>query len=273
MSNYNIQSFCVDLMAQPNNSPWFWNMVDLARGNLAHYTGPRNENDFFEIVRQKYRSENTKRLNHISLQIYENINNIYTQSALRWVFVLSPLIILPEQYSSVFSGTTLSELDCYNILLTELYKFSDPKLKYDILTKIIRNIEHRYNLLNPDIFAIYHVAKSFRANCDFACLSQDTKIQDTRIQDLYLCMLSTNIATTKLNLAKQIINVLMARLEKCIKTNNKPESEIKNICRDAYKYVAGASAANQDFVDWVWDTFDYHKIINIPKLCANYKAR
>ena len=272
MSKYDTQSFCMDLISQQCTSPWFWRMVDLARGNLNHYTGPRTEDDFFKRTTRQFYSENSKRLDYISWKMYKNINTESVQFMLSWVFVFAPLILRYEQLPSVFSGTKLTEIKCYNLLLNKLYIFTNPKLKYDILTKMINNIERRCNLANPDVVATYSVARNFRANCDWACVSNDSAIQESRIQDLDYCMKNTNRATNKLKYAKTIINILTKRLENVIKTGGyNTESAIIKTCRDAYKYAAGASATNQDFVEWVWDVFDYKKIINM-KNCMNHRT-
>lgn len=267
-----LESFLSDLLNTDSLGGYFWNLMDLAKGNMEHYSGPRDESDYYRIMAGN-NSDEYKRHSKVLLDFYENIDSDYTKKCLTYFFWVAPLVAEPYQFQSIFSGTNYREIDCYTCIVADINMFSNSKLKYDLLTRIMNRIENKYGLnkkyrtvvpMQEMDEQVYEVARFFRANCKYA--KQDNpQIRETLLQDLHGFMRFANPSNVKLDYAKRLRQVLLQKLQHTIKTNNTDQA-IHDVCAQAYQYIAGAGAANQKFVERAWDEFDYPAIIGVPSV-------
>ena len=51
MTNKEFQEFLASVLAQDSTSPYFWNLVSLAKNDIKHYTGPKDEEEFYHKVK------------------------------------------------------------------------------------------------------------------------------------------------------------------------------------------------------------------------------
>ena len=199
------------------------------------------------------------------MDFYTNLTDKNIQKSLKWVIFLSPLVVRYDQLPSVLSGTKYKEIYCYNTILDYINRFTDQKLKYDILSKIINKYRNKTDL-PEDFQMVYELACFFRSICSYA-ETKTPEIQENKIQDLRVIIKIANPKNVKLDNAKKIIAILTDKLERVIKhTDYDLKSAVKKVCDEAYAYAAEAGAANQDFVNNVWDTFNYHDIMNVPEV-------
>ena len=279
MLNQEIQSFLSDVFACDPCGSYFWNLIDLYKGNLKHYSGPRDESDYYRILAGKWSNE-YKRHSKVLLDFYQSLRDSDTQKHLRAFFMIAPLVACSYQEDAVTAGLEpkYTALNCFENVLVNINSFSDKKLKYDLLTRIIDRIDAQARgKKNPEQQSLdderysyaYNVARYFRANCEYAKQNKDPKVQETLLNDLYYIMRFTNPSNVKLQYGHRIRANLLNKLENAIQTSNNPEKDIRNICATAYEYIAGVGASNQDFMDKVWDEFDHRAITNIPVIVSN----
>lgn len=248
MVNIDLYLFIHILMSCDSTDPWFWNLVALSRNDLNRYSGPKDAKDYEKKNQIFHYSEKRKSLNRILLQFYETRNSAETQNYLAWVMLLSPLVARYDQIE--FS------LNDYNNILQNLDKIQSPKLQYDIVCRVIAKLDKRKQY-DTDV---YFAACAYRATCKYAQTDTSKQTQDVKIYDLGVCIKRVPDSATKRKLAVAIIKILRTQLNQALKKSGNV-SEIKQICANAYNYVALAGAENQDYVDMVWDEFNFRNII------------
>ena len=265
MMRQDIQKFLTYMLSKGSLDDFFWNVLYLAKNDLEQYSGPRDDADYYRIIASGW-GKSYERNSKILLDLYKNLKHPYTQELLGTVADVAPLLALPSQQNAVRAITGDTTLDCYEKVILNINLFSDQKLKYDLLTRIINRIKERHNLDTPYRTKIkidertqnvYDVAIFYRSRCGY------TK---TFVQDMYDFMRFANPSNVKRDCGEKIRKFLLQEMSQVIKNSKNPEKEIKNICAQAYEYIAGVGAENQDLMDATWDTFDYEKIIGIPAM-------
>ena len=186
MSNAQFESFIASILAQNVSSSYFWNLVSLAKGDLARFHAPKTEDEFFAKVKtQKDYSPAQQHQDKILQDLYENLDSPYVQDCLQWVLYLVPLVVPSDIVPFVLEGTPYYESDCYNSILCDIKKITNPKLEYRILSGIIN--KYRGKQMPIDILMAYEVATFYRSRCKYASV-QKPEIQEARIQDLRVFM-------------------------------------------------------------------------------------
>ena len=270
MTKSEYELFLSDFLITPSNIPYFWNLMYLATGDLSRYNGPKSMDEFLDTVKtRKYYGHADQIRDERLLGLYLNLNNPDVQNYLTWVKILTPLVARPDQLNGILQKTHLTELDCYNTIVLEHKKFQDTKLQYDLLTRVIEKTQPMIesNRLYAEPYKnLYNVARYFRATCDWAKLSMDPHVRDVLIADKLYNLRNHNTASGRLKMSRNIMDLMMQKLEYTIKTTppQNQESAIRDICQQAYQYVAYAGAGNQDFVNETWDVFNWRDIVNIP---------
>jgi len=273
MLQMDLQRFLFKALTQDTTCGWFWDMVYLATNKLSMYSGPRDEADYYRIMAVDMYSKEYKYFSKVLLDLYESLQDKHTKKCLRWFLVVAPLMLPQHQKSCLARCANFNEIECCEIILDEINKFTNPKLKYDLLTLVINRIKPM-DLSQERNLAIYNVATFLRSRCVYAQKSNDPKIQETLLQDLHEFILFTNPSTTKLDCAERMREIMLNRLENVIlKADTDVERKIMDTCLTARQYAALAGPDNQAFIDQTKKEFDYKSIINLPAIIENKLAQ
>lgn len=266
MYNKQFETFIASILAQDTSSSYFWNLVSLAKNDLARFHGPKTEDEFFNKVKtEKNYSQTQQNQDKILQDLYINIDSPYVKYSLSWVLYLSPFVVQSDCLPFVLEGTPYYESDCYNAILCDIKKITNPKLEYDILSKIINKYRGKQNI-PQDILVSYEVATFYRSCCKYALLPNPA-VQEARIQDLRVFMNYTNPAESKLYGAERIAKILSNKLENTVKTADDEhlDSQVKEICDLANECAVKAGPSNQKFIDRVGQVFNYNTLmVEIP---------
>ncbi|MCQ2581080.1 MAG: hypothetical protein MJ164_02815 [Alphaproteobacteria bacterium] len=279
MTTSEFELFLSDFLIIPSNIPYFWNLIYLATGDFARYDGPKNMDEFLDWVKNRKCYGRADQVHDKKLlDFYSNFKSSDTQICIKWVKILTPLVARYDQLPGILQKTGMTELDCYNTVVLEHKKIQNKKLQYDLLTRVIDKIKPIAE--NDRIYAepyknLYNVARFFRTTCDWAKNSQDSHIRDVLISDKLYNLSNHRTAAGKLKMARSIMNLMMQKLEYTIQTTppQYQESAIRDVCQQAYRCAAYAGAENQDFVNEMWDVFNWRNIINLPAVVTKQIKR
>lgn len=274
MAKSEYELFLSDFLITPSNIPYFWNLMYLATGDLSRYNGPKSMDEFLDTVKtRKYYGHTDQIRDERLLNLYLNLNNPDVQNYLTWVKFLTPLVARPDQLDGILQKTHLTELDCYNTIVLMHKKFQDTKLQYDLLTRVIEKTQPMIesNRLYAEPYQnLYNVARFFRSICDWAKTSTDSTVRENLIADKLFIIRNHQTVPGKLKLSQDVMNLMMQKLENTIKTAAPQDqnASIRAVCQEAYHYVSYAGAGNQDFVNKMWDVFNWRDIVNVPAVAA-----
>ena len=274
MTHLDLENFLADFISQDNTSPYFWNLVSLSSGNLSRYTGPKTEDEFWNNVKnRKAYGQTSKENDETLLNFYLNLNSPDVKRYMYAVRLFAPLVARFDQMPSLLQNTGRTELDCYNEIVLGNAKIQNQKLRYDILTRILEKTRTRTNgnsIESEQYKILYNVARFFRSICDWAKTSTDSTVRENLIADKLFIIRNHQTVPGKLKLSQDIMNLMMQKLENTIKTAapQDQQSSIRAVCQEAYHYVSYAGAGNQDFVNKMWDVFNWRDIVNVPAVAA-----
>ena len=268
----------VKYMLEHKETNPFWQLMDLAKGDFKHYSGPRTRDDYKKILQSKYCGKTYKEYSKIVLQFYRSYGNAETQKSLTWAFIVSPFVLGPCRETYALSGTKFEPYDCYDYILNSMVncnanEWTDTKLQYDLLTLIIDRLTSQYKIgkyygsmpgLNDRIQKMYERACYLRANCKYSN-TDDTKIRNTKIQDKRVYLRNATNAQDKRDCAIEIFKILIADASYQLGNTHRYRIEgcVREICQMARDIAGEVGYENMDLVERVWKYFDTAAIMNI----------
>ncbi len=276
MKTINYTDFIKYVLGITFTNSFFWNLMYLCRGDLKQYEGPRSMDDLARECNSKWATERSKTDNALLLTFYTQINDPNIKQFLRGFFIVAPFVVGPCRLNVMFNGTNLWEDDCYEWLLADINNFADdPKLQYDLLTRVIDRISTRdkiqdyYNghsyKISPRAKLIYERACFLRSNCAYSNTVDDPKIRNTKIQDIVVCMRAAPDANNKRQFFKQTFPLLIAEMRYALEnsTPGKMDKNISRACQLARDVAGWAGAENMDLVEKVWTAFNTPTIMQM----------
>lgn len=267
MAKSEFESFLADFLTTPSNISYFWNLVYLATGDLARYSGPKSMDEFLDLVKnRKYYGHADQVRDKKLLDFYTDLKSPDTQKCMTWVKILVPLVARSDQLPGILAKTGIPELDCYNTIVLEHLKLQDIKLQYDLLTRVIDKVKPiaDTNRINAEPYKnLYDVARHFRSICDYAVKSDDANIRSILISDKVHYLKYHRTAAGKLQMAQALMGLMIQKLEHAVIIGD--ATKIRSVCQEAHRYVAHAGAENQGFVNEMWDVFDYNTLESLPR--------
>lgn len=270
--NFDIESFVENVLHQDNTSPYFWDLFALATGDMEHYYGPKSENDFYNKVKKNPTNHKLQDNDYKLLSLYQNKNHKNQSDCLEWVRIIAPLVARSDQNLG-YSGT--QKLNCFYDILFKSKDFKNSKLRYEILTCVIENLE-KFDIRNEYVFNLYSVARWMRSTCNWAQKSNDMNVVETLMQDRLLFLQQANKHEIKLKAAHDIFNMGLKQLEiaiKTIKDEQKLQQKVQEICNNMRRRCAHVGESGQGFVWNVHDVFNPNNIMNIPGFLQKHNGR
>ena len=262
------EKFIRDVYAYSGPLSFFMNMVYLAKlscgvqSKRQNYTGPRGMDDFFNRVQaNEYKTKQSQDLAYKLAVFYDSLNDERTKKFLEWVLALLPLKLSSSFAQEHLAEVHLRETDCYNKIVLENKAFSDQKFNYELLCKIISNLEIQ-GLNNADNRELYAVARFFRSICPYVLASRDPRILAQRVRD-NAYQIPDSIPASKQEFATRALNATNTQLALSLDS----ESDITQICATANQ-IAQLSQ-NPKLVRRTQELYDAQKIIDIPKIAMD----
>lgn len=209
MTQQEFDSF-VKLLIDLNGAtpPAYWDLLDLAHKQLTD----ERVNNTKKSLSLKNLAD--RKLNELVIDFYEHQSDPDVKIYLKTVRLLLPIIVRHDQFDS---HKEFAEIEYYKQITEFVQLIGDSKLQYDILTCVIDKIVDKFKLvkkgdvLYPNWYLIYSVARALRSANDFAQQSTNRYILDTHLEDLnYYMQISNNMRGIDKGKLKQDIAFAMA---------------------------------------------------------------
>jgi len=269
MTQQEFDSF-VKLLIDLNGAtpPAYWDLLDLAHKKL---TDERVNNTKKSLSLNNLAD---RKLNELVVKFYEHKSDPDVKIYLKTVRLLLPIIARHDQFDS---HKEFTEIEYYKHIIEFVQLIGDSKLQYDILTRVIDKIDDKFKLvkngdvLYPNWYLTYSVARALRGANDFAQQSNNRYILNTHLEDLnYYMQISNNMRGIDKGKLKQDIAFAMANtgwkmmgdIAACphahFGPNNQFDTDIADIGNRVRRSVASGGAIpeiNEILDKIVWPSF------------------
>ena len=269
MTQQEFDSF-VKLLIDLNGAtpPAYWDLLDLAHKKL---TDERVNNTKKSLSLNNLAD---RKLNELVVKFYEHKSDPDVKIYLKTVRLLLPIIARHDQFDS---HKEFTEIEYYKQIIEFVQLIGDSKLQYDVLTRVIDKIDDKFKLvkngdvLYPNWYLTYSVARALRGANDFAQQSNNRYILNTHLEDLnYYMQISNNMRGIDKGKLKQDIAFAMANtgwkmmgdIAACphahFGPNNQFDTDIADIGNRVRRSVASGGAIpeiNEILDKIVWPSF------------------
>lgn len=287
MTQLDFDTFVQTLLDLNGSTPaWYWDMLDLAKGKLTA------ENLKFTLKIMSSGNKKDTEMGQKLAYFYEHKTDSDVKIYLNTVRLLLPILVNPSQ----FNDHKEFNADRYYRNIIEFVSYmGDPKLQYDVLTRVIDKLSDKVRQDKTEINSAYagyrltySVARALRSVNDYAqnparftkrnlndkmfeyeMEHATVRVRETRMQDLYYYMqIADKMADsrgTKFDVASEIVRVGWEKLGEIAKIPHahfgpdnmlgKDIAEIGNLVR-SYVAAAGNTPEINELLDKVvWPKF------------------